>query len=146
MATITELEANIDTRHAQLMQLLELTAQQEFAIEHSHMNELMRVLSVKQRLIEQFVADSDRFRGDYESFAVPPQVSGVHRVKNEDCNTMHRELMAREAACQETLTTNRNQIGEELARGEGARRAADGYGKTAGKSRPQGGGLDLSSD
>jgi hypothetical protein len=146
MATITELEATIDTRHAQLTRLLELTAEQEVAIAHSHMNELMRVLADKQRLIEQFVALSDRFLRDYESFPTRPQVSSVHRVKNEECNTMHRELMAREAACQETLTTNRDQIGEELARGEGARRAADGYGKTAGKSRPQGGGLDLSSD
>ncbi|EMI43393.1 flagellar export chaperone FlgN [Rhodopirellula sp. SWK7] len=145
MATIAELEQTIDTRHQQLTVLLELTTQQEATIEQGHMNELMRILGVKQRLIEEFVSLSDQFKRDFDSFATRPSFSDVYRERNEACNSMHQELLAREAKCQETLTTSRDEIGEQLVRGDGARRAAAGYGGST-KPRPQGGGLDLSSD
>jgi len=146
MPTIADLEQTIDTRYTQLEQLLDLTTQQESAIEQGHMNELMRVLGEKQRLIEQFVAMSDQFKRDYDAFASPPKVSDEHRAKNQAGDQMHRELLTRETACQEQLTVNRSDIAEQLTRGEGARRAAAGYGKSAAPPRPQGGGLDLSSD
>lgn len=146
MPTIEELEKTIDRRHEQLTRLLALTGQQEAAIDSGHMNELMRVLSEKQRLIEQFASLSDQFKRDYDLCASPPEVSGIHRQRNEVCNTMHQELLTREAACQENLTASRNEISEQLTRSEGARRAAAGYGQSGTRPRPQGGGLDLSSD
>ncbi|MFG0289933.1 MAG: flagellar export chaperone FlgN [Rhodopirellula sp. JB044] len=145
MPTIAEFEQTIDTRYEQLSQLLDLTTQQEAAIEQGHMNELMRLLGVKQRLIERFVTTSDQFKREFDSFETRPTVSQAHRERNQACNTMHQELLAREAKCQETLTTSRNEIGEQLMRGEGARRAVAGYQQTS-TPRPQGGGLDLSSD
>ncbi|MCM2371772.1 flagellar export chaperone FlgN [Aporhodopirellula aestuarii] len=146
MPTIAELEQTIETRHQQLTQLLDLTTQQEASIEEGHMNELMRLLGVKQRLIEQFVKLSNQLKEDYDGFATKPQVSDAHRELNAACNTMHQQLLAREAKCQEALTANRDELGETLARGEGARRAAAGYGRVGNMPRPQGGGLDLSSD
>ncbi|SMP74137.1 FlgN protein [Neorhodopirellula lusitana] len=144
MPTIEDLEANIDLRHQQVTQLLELTGQQEAAIEGGHMNELMRLLSVKQRLIEAFVQASNQFKADFETFAERPSVSAVHRQKNEHCNTLHAELMQREAACQSKLESSRDEIASDLVRGEGAKRAAAGYGQMGSQSRPRGGGLDLS--
>lgn len=146
MPTIEDLQQLIDLRYEQLTLLLDLTTQQETAIAGTHMNELMRILGEKQRLIESFVQISNQLKTDRESFAQTPAISDDHRARNEQCNEMHRELLQREEACQATLETSRDEIAQELARGEGAKRAAAGYGQTNKQSRPQGGGLDLSSD
>lgn len=146
MATIEDLEKLIDLRYEQLTRLLDLTTQQEAAIAGTHMNELMRILGEKQRLIESFVQISNQLKVDRESFSQVPEISEDYRGRNEQCHEMHRELMQREEACQASLETSRDEVAQELTRGDGAKRAAAGYGKSIQQARPQGGGLDLSSD
>lgn len=146
MPTIDGLEKTIDARFEQLTELLSLTTEQETAIQSGHMNELMRILGVKQRLIEQFVELSGQFKRDFDTFSTAPKVSDAYRQRNEACNAMHRELLARESACQQNLSASRQEIAEQLQRGEGARRAVAGYGQSAIRPPHQGGGLDLSSD
>lgn len=146
MPTIEDLEKLIDLRYDQLKLLLDLTTQQETAIAGTHMNELMRILGEKQRLIESFVQISNQLKTDRDSFSSVPAISEEHRARNEQCNEMHRELLQREAACQATLEISRDEVAQELTRGDGAKRAAAGYGQSSQPTRPQGGGLDLSSD
>ena len=117
MATIENLEKLIDLRFEQLSRLLDLTTQQEAAIEGAHMNELMRILGEKQRLIESFVQISNQLKVDRDSFSQVPSISEEHRTRNEQCNEMHGELMRREEACQATLETSRDEMAQELARG-----------------------------
>jgi len=146
MASTEDLERGIDLRHEQLTSLLALTDRQETAIASGHMNELMSVLSEKQRAVEAFAKTSETLKQDRDTFADRPPISDVHRARNQACLKMHEELLQREAACQTALESSRDEIAGELARGEGARRAAAGYGQAARPDRGQGGGLDLSSD
>ena len=141
---IEEMERVIDLRHQQLSTLLDLTVEQEAAIQDGHMNELMRILGDKQRIIEAFAQASKELTIKRNKYAERPNISQPHRDKNEQCNLMHAELLEREAACQSTLKTSRDEIASELTRGEGAKRAASGYGQVSAQTRPQGGGLDLS--
>lgn len=143
MPTTEDLEHRIDERFEQLTLLLTLTTQQETAIAGGHMNELMRILSEKQRLLETFVRTSEQLKSDREKFTHKPDLSDPHRSRHEQCDTMHQELMRREAASQSKLEQSRDEIAIELTRGEGAKRAASGYGQA---NRPAGGGLDLSSE
>jgi DNA gyrase/topoisomerase IV subunit A len=146
MPTVDDLQNLIDLRHQQLTLLLELTSQQETAISDAHMNELMRILGEKQRVIESFVQTSKQLKADRETFAQSPAISETHRSRNEECNQMHRQLLQREEACQGSLEASRDEVAQELTRGDGAKRAAAGYDQVSQPSRPQGGGLDLSSD
>ncbi|TWT96551.1 flagellar biosynthesis protein FlgN [Neorhodopirellula pilleata] len=146
MASIEDLQRGIDLRHEQLTTLLQLTDRQETAIASGHMNELMSVLGEKQRAVEAFVKTSETLKLDRDTFADRPAISDAHRARNDECLRMHEELLRREAACQSALETSRDEIAGELARGEGARRAAAGYGQANRPDRGQGGGLDLSND
>jgi len=146
MVSIEDLERGIDQRHEQLTALLNMTDRQETAIASGHMNELMSVLSEKQRAVEAFVKTTSQLKEDRDTFADRPAISDAHRARNDECSQMHEQLLQREAACQSALEASRDEIAGELARGEGARRAAAGYGQAARPDRVQGGGLDLSSD
>lgn len=144
LPTIADLEATIDRRFQLLQLLLELTVQQEAAIAQNHMNELMRVLGQKQRMVEDLVRASEKLKADRDQFSTRPKVSDEHRQRNEACEELHRELMTREEASERLLTHSRDEITDQLQQNDGARRAARGYGQSN-QSHPSGGGtLDLS--
>lgn len=146
MPTLDDLRVTIDQRYEQIHLLLNLTAEQETAIENGHMNELMRILGEKQRLIEHFVASSKKLQTDRESFTGELDLPESYRVKHEQTAVSHAELLRREAACQASLESSREKIAEELGRGESARRAAAGYRQPDRQNPSRGGGLDLSND
>lgn len=140
-------DALVKQRHEFLRELLEATTQQELAIENGHMNELMQILATKQRLVESFAKASEQLRSVRQRLPNTNSVSDSTRQLNLRCNEMHEELLRREEDCQERLTRSRDEIAQEIAKGDGARRAVSGYNQAmrSGQER-QGGGLDLSSD
>ncbi|EMB14834.1 hypothetical protein RE6C_04447 [Rhodopirellula europaea 6C] len=139
------MEAIIDRRFELLQLLLELTVQQEAAISDGHMNELMRVLSQKQRAVEQLVQASEQLKNERARLGEAHRVSEEHRQRNAKCDEMHRELMAREQASEEMLTNSRDEVAAQLQQNDGSRRAAQGYGQQANRGESSGGStLDLS--
>ncbi len=142
---MNELEKIIAERREQLAGLLALTSQQEAAVAHAHMNELMRVLEEKQKLTAPLVALSQKLKRTFDSLAFPPEVSAPYRLQHEECNAMHRELIARENACEKSLAAVRGEISERAVHGDEARRAATGYSRSR-TELPRGNQLDLSSD
>lgn len=118
---MNELEATIETRHGQLVKLLELTARQSVAITQGPMSELLPVLAEKSRLTTSFVTLSQQLKRHIESSSSPPEISTRHRVQHEQCNVMHRELMARETACEASLADVRGRLGETLTGWDSAR-------------------------
>lgn len=142
---MNELERIIAERHEQFAGLLALTVEQEAAITHAHMNELMRVLEEKQRRTQIFVELSQRLRRSFELLGASAAVTEPYRLMNEQCNAMHRELIARERACEQAFAPVRREIREDSVHADKGRRAAVGYNP----SRPEllrGDRLDLSSD
>lgn len=142
---MNELERIIAARHEQLAGLLALTVEQEAAITHAHMNELMRVLEKKQRRTQPFVELSQRLKRSFELLGGSAAVTEPYRLMNEQCNAMHRELIDRETACEQTLAAVRGEIREDSGHADEGHRAAVGYRP----SRPElrrGDRLDLSSD
>ncbi|WDQ14828.1 flagellar export chaperone FlgN [Rhodopirellula sp. P2] len=138
------MEATIDRRFALLELLLELTVQQEAAISEGHMNELMRVLSQKQRAVEQLVQASEQLKNERTERGDSPPVSDEHRQRNAKCDEMHRELMAREQASEKMLSDNRDDVASQLQQNDGAKRAAKGYDQTNRGASSGGSTLDLS--
>ncbi|KLU05207.1 hypothetical protein RISK_002698 [Rhodopirellula islandica] len=138
------MEATIDRRFALLELLLELTVQQEAAISEGHMNELMRVLSQKQRAVEQLVQASEQLKNVRTERGDSHPVSDEHRQRNTKCDEMHRELMAREQASEQMLSENRDEVASQLQQNEGAKRAAKGYDQTNRGASSGGSTLDLS--
>lgn len=140
-----QLETLIDQRWSVLDALMQATTRQETAIEAGHMSELMAVLTQKQRLVEQFATLSQTLRVTREACEGSPPISDDHRARHEQCHQAHQELLAREKACEDRLTSSRDAIAQELAQTNNTRRAASGYGNV---QTPATGGqsLDLSSD
>ncbi|PHQ31443.1 hypothetical protein CEE69_31040 [Rhodopirellula bahusiensis] len=139
-----DMEATIDRRFELLQLLLELTVQQEAAITDGHMNELMRVLSQKQRAVEQLVQASEQLKNERTQLGDSYRVSEEHRQRNAACDEMHRELLVREKASEEMLSNNRDDVASQLQQQDGARRAAKGYGQASRDASSGGGTLDLS--
>lgn len=138
------MEATIDHRFQLLQLLLELTAQQEAAISDGHMNELMRVLSQKQRAVEQLVQASEQLKRERAELGDSYRVSEEHRQRNAECDEMHRELLVREKASEQMLSDNRDEVAAQLQQNDGAKRAAQGYDQASRGASSGGSTLDLS--
>lgn len=141
------LESLIDQRFQTLTELIDATSRQETAIADGHMNELMSVLSHKQRLIEQLTQLTDALRDARQACPSPPVISDEHRRRHESCDDLHRDLLQRETISEQTLTTRRESLADELMQTNNTSRAASGYMQTSPEStRGSRGRLDLSSD
>ncbi len=145
-----ELSELVDQRYDALAELLEATQLQQAAIEAGQMTELMRLLSRKQPPLNRLTAVAERIR---EASADDPHSRYWEneaerrrcRQRQDECEKMHVELLALEAACETQLTESRDAIGKQLAQIDAGREAANCYAHT--NDIPTSGGqLDLSSD
>jgi len=142
-----QLASLIDQRLATLRTLLSLTDQQEEVIRAGHMNPLMPLLAEKQRWIEAFVEQSRRLIALRDQFPDPPPLSDVHRERHSQCDQLHRELLEREASCEQQLVRGRDALEQKLNQNQGAAHAVSRYNESAtNQSQGRGGSLDLSSD
>lgn len=118
---MNELESIIELRHRQLVTLLELVAQQGDAIAEGAMSELLRLLAEKSPLAASFVKISQRLTQEFESSALMAEISAHHRAQHEQCNALHRELLASEAKCEAKLSELRARLSERGAGSVGMR-------------------------
>lgn len=147
MSDPTTLEQLIDERFELLTQLLELSASQRAAATEGHMNELMRVLGRKQRLVESLVRASTSLKETREKLDVAVSVSPLHRGRHRQCEVMHDDLIRLESASEMQLHASRERIESDIRQNDSSRRAVEHYeNSTSPKSRESGGSmLDLSS-
>lgn len=144
--TLTDL---VERRHQVLLELLELGDRQADAVRHNRMSELLEILNRKQVPLETLGRLSDALReavtddpGQREWAS--PQARAACRQLNEACEQMLQRLMRQEAEAETELASARDALDQELAVGEGKRRAAGGYSAAAG-TPTTGGRIDLSS-
>ncbi len=124
----------ITARLDAVLELLDLTADQSAAIAGDQMNELMRVLGVKQRLIERFVDLSRSLAAMHvagQLASLPQHVRRMHRA----AETKHAELLAAEADCESVLVSRREGLTQELSHLAVAGRAAASYADTTKRHR-----------
>lgn len=142
---LTEL---IDQRWTTLNELLNLGQLQTDAIDAGRMTDLMRILSRKQaplnRLSElakllRAAADDDPTSRIWHS----QEARDVCRNRQAQCDEMHLELLAIEAACESTLQQNRNSIQAEIEQLNASHQAAKKYAPEQ-SIATSGGRLDLS--
>lgn len=145
-----ELSELIQQRWTTLRELLEISRRQMGAIGSGQMSELMRVLSDKQRPLNELVEIAEQLRrasdDDPEQRRWPSQAARDRcRERQSECEKMHLELLAIEAECESALTANRQEVQERLAKVDAGWQAASGYAEQSSRST-SGGQLDLSSD
>lgn len=140
----------IGKRRDVLTQLLQFCDRQMAAIDTDRMTDLMRILSDKQPLINQLTqlagplgkaAGDDPNTRHWSSTQQREQC----RTWQDECDAMHQELLAIEAACEAKLDVSRAAMHEKLQRVTSGRDAVNRYAQTQTK-RPSGGSLDLSSN
>ena len=145
-----EVAALIQQRWEILDQLLSISRLQMTAIEQGQMSKLMRLLSEKQKPLNQLVELSDQFgaantddseKRHWDSEDIRDQC----RKKQEECEKMNLELLAIEAECESKLSQNRNELRQRLERVDSGWQAVSGYADHAAYAT-SGGSLDLSSD
>ncbi|MGI9472230.1 MAG: flagellar export chaperone FlgN [Rubripirellula sp.] len=145
-----ELSELITRRWSTLRELLECSRKQIDAIESGQMSDLMRLLSDKQRPISELVSIAEQLRlathddPEQRNWA-SPEMRQRCRDQQHECETMHLELLAIEAECEATLSANRQEVQERLAKVDAGWQAASGYAHQS-SSPTSGGQLDLSSD
>jgi hypothetical protein len=127
-----ELTDLIDLRWSTLNTLLELGRLQTEAIQAGRMSDLMRILSEKQaplnRLSEiaeslRAAAHDDPSQRLWDSEAKRQDC----RLRQEQCDQMHTELLAIEAACESALQENRSAIQRDLDQLNASHQAASRY-------------------
>lgn len=143
-----ELAQLIQQRWTTLRQLLDLGNQQADAIHTGHMNELMAVLSQKQSPLNRLAEISTRIRAaaadDPESRSWSnPTARDQCRRQQDECEQMHMELLAIEAACESALQESRAVIGQQIEQLDASHRAARHY-QSESPALSAGGRLDLS--
>ncbi|WP_419194709.1 hypothetical protein [Novipirellula herctigrandis] len=136
-------------RHATLVELVDLGYEQIGAARSGRMNELMHILAKKQNPLAALAAISkqlSRAVGDDPDERDWPSIEmrNQSRELNTQCDRMLKELMDQEAECEQVLVHSRDQIQEQLARCDGAKRANQSYNQ-ASQTSQTGGQLDLSS-
>ena len=145
-----ELSLLIDQRWTLLKQLLQMSERQIDAIQGSRMTELMGILSEKQIPMNQLSELASRLRPATKNdpktrvWETTEQRDRC-REQQEECESMHLELLAIEAQCETSLVQGRDQLQQELQRVDNARQAVSGYGSEH-LNLNTGGQLDLSSD
>lgn len=145
-----EVAALIERRWEILDHLLSISRLQMMAIEQGQMSELMRLLSEKQKPLNQLVelgglldvanADDPEQRC-WDSNDIREQC----RKQQEECEKMNLELLAIEAECESKLCQNREDLRRRLERVDAGWQAVSGYADHAANTT-SGGSLDLSSD
>ncbi|MAI71270.1 MAG: hypothetical protein CMM01_10185 [Rhodopirellula sp.] len=145
-----EVAALIKQRWEILDQLLSISRLQMTAIQQGQMSELMRLLSEKQKPLNQLIELGDQFGAanaddsverHWDSDAIREQC----RKQQDDCEKMNLELLAIEAECESKLSQNRDELRQRLERVDSGWQAVSGYADQAAYAT-SGGSLDLSSD
>ncbi len=145
-----ELVDLIGRRRDVLSKLLEFSETQMAAIDDARMTDLMRTLSDKQSLITQLsklaaslsqAAGEDPMTRHWSS----PEQRNRCRVWQDECDAMHQQLLAIEAACEAKLDVSRVEMQTKLSRVTSGRDAVNRYAQNQ-PPRPTGGSLDLSSN
>lgn len=145
-----ELSGLIQQRWEILKRLLEISRKQMLAIESGQMSDLMRILSQKQRPLNDLLTIADQLRvamdDDPERRHWPCTESRQRcRERQNECEQMHLELLAIEAECESTLSSSRQEVQDRLAKVDAGWQAASGYAERP-HAASTGGRLDLSSD
>jgi hypothetical protein len=127
-----ELSELIDLRWSTLSALLEFGRRQSEAIQQGRMSDLMRILSDKQVPLNQLsaIADSLRAAADddpSQRLWASESMRESCRNKQEQCDQMHTELLAIEAACETTLQENRSSIQHDIDQLNASHQAAKHY-------------------
>ncbi len=122
----------IEQRFQTLDELLKLGRLQSEAIERGRMTELMRVLSQKQQPLSRLTEIAQLLRpaatDDPELRAWTSESARLAcRSQQEQCDQMHMELLAMEAACESMLQDNRAAIQLEIESLHGSHLAAVHY-------------------
>ncbi|TWU50893.1 FlgN protein [Rubripirellula tenax] len=146
----TELSELFERRFDMLSQLLELSEKQIKAIDENRMSDLMRILSDKQQPITQLVQIGQSLAnavGEDPTARVWSSPEERQRCRNQQqqCESMHDQLLAIEADCEVKLVANRASAQEKLQRHDSVRVAATSYAQSQ-NAPPSGGSLDLSSN
>ncbi len=145
-----EVAALIQQRWEILDQLVSISRLQMKAIEQGQMSELMRLLSEKQKPLNQlielgeqlgFAKEDDSKQRHWDS----DEIRELCRKQQEDCEKMNLELLAIEAECESKLSQNRDELRQRLERVDSGWQAVSGYADHEAHAT-SGGSLDLSSD
>jgi len=146
----TQVAALIEQRWEILNRLLGISRLQMAAIEQGQMSDLMRLLSEKQKPLNQLIelggqigaANADHSR---ERHWDSDEARQRCREQQDECEKMNLELLAIEAECEAKLSHNRDELRQRLERVDSGWQAVSGYADQTAKSTI-GGSLDLSSD
>ena len=143
-----ELADLIDSRWSTLNTLLELGRRQTESIRAGRMSDLMRILSEKQGPLNQLSEIADSLRDAAQDD--PSQRSWDNEAKRQDCrlrqeqcDQMHTELLAIEAASESALQENRSAIQRDIDQLNASHQAASHYAPQS-ASPTSGSQLDLS--
>ncbi len=144
----SQLSELIDQRWTTLKELLTLSQLQTEAIDAGRMTELMRILSQKQaplnRLSELAKSLGSAADDDPSSRSWHSQDSrNACREQQSQCDEMHLELLAIEAACESALQKNRTAIQSDIEQLNASHQAAQRYAPDQ-SATTSGGSLDLS--
>ena len=145
-----EVAALIQQRWEILDQLLKISQLQMTAIEQGQMSELMRLLSEKQKPLNQLIELGDQFgvacaNDPKERHWASNDIREKCRKQQDDCEKMNLELLAIEAECESKLGQSRDELRKRLERVDSGWQAISGYADHA-THATCGGALDLSSD
>jgi hypothetical protein len=127
-----ELTALIDLRWTTLNALLELGRRQTEAIQAGRMSDLMRILSEKQGPLNRLSEIADALRDAAQDdpsqrFWDSESKRQDCRLRQEQCDQMHTELLAIEAASESTLQANRTAIQHDIDQLNASHQAASHY-------------------
>ena len=122
----------IQQRFATLDELLKLGRRQTEAIEAGRMTDLMRILSQKQHPLSRLTEIAELLRPavqDDPTLRHWPSENARQtcRRQQEQCDQMHLELLAIEAACESALQDNRASIQHEIEQLNSSYQAAKHY-------------------
>ncbi len=127
-----ELSELIAQRWSALDELLELGRLQTEAINAGQMSQLMRILSAKQAPLNRLdsiakliraAADDDPTQRAWDN----PSIRESCRAQQEQCDQMHLDLLAIEAACETALQENRSSLQAEILQMNASHQAAKYY-------------------
>lgn len=145
-----EVAALIQQRWEILNRLLSIGRLQMTAIEQGQMSELMRLLSEKQKPLNQLIELGDQLgvaKADdsKERHWDSDEIREQCRKQQDDCEKLNLELLAIEAECESKLSQNRDELRQRLERVDSGWQAVSGYADHSTRAT-SGSSLDLSSD
>jgi len=146
----TELSNLIEERLSHLRELTDIGNQQMAAIQSGRMSELMGLLSKKQAPLSRLADVTSKIRmaaSDDPNSRIweNEQARATCRTQQEECEKLHLDLLAMEAACETALKESRASIEQKIDRVDSGRQAAVSYADSEAEPN-RGAKLDLSSD